>query len=224
MTAEPSPPPRPWGLIAAPLIFAALAWVFVGPPMLAQVLIGAAGWVLALALRPLAGGLMKAAGAGPGALQIGMVAVSGPAEELVRWPALGFAGGGFAGAVWLGIGWALAEALSGAGSVVAVRRILAQGGERAEKLKEQMEKAGEQAVGAPLAAGIERFSVTGMHVGLSLWIAASVWMVLPAMLVHSGFNIAAVAALGRTKSMLLTEVIIGGGAVLVLGVAWVLWA
>lgn len=211
-------PPRPWPLLIAPLFAAAAVGLVYGSLGIEAFAIGAVGWLVALLPRKI---ILVAVQSTQGQqFNTGnlMLAISGPAEELTRLAALLIVGTKLPAALWLGVGWALAEAATSVFSITSVRKILRENGKRAEALRAEIGTGFTQRRGERVAAAAERGGATMAHLGFAIWIATNPWAVVPAMVVHSLFNAMAIYFATRA-SLLWTEaaIVTVGAAILVTG-------
>lgn len=188
-------------LLAVPPLAAAAAALVAGQRLRWTVVLGAAGWLLALALRRPAAAVAGRVGmerVGPTT-----VVVSGPVEELVRLACVLLAGRGVAGAVWLGVGWGAVEA---AFTVVVGWRQLARGAAPPS--------------GARSAAGaLERASALAFHVGAALLLTRWWAAVAPLALLHTVVNVSGLRVAARSPARAQALVAAVAAALLGAGVA-----
>lgn len=218
----PLPPAVPVHLILPPLAVA-LAVAALGPaPHLTALAVGAAGWLAAMVLRAPVALAGRAAGLAPERLGLVLLLASGPVEEACRLAALWLWGGDLRTALWLGLGWALGEALALFVGGLVSGRVLRSPGDQGDKARAHLAAQGKAAAAHPAWGGLERLSVTGLHVGLSLWIAWNPWLAVPAALAHTAVNAAAATVMKRTGRMALTEAAVAVPSAAVLAVGLVL--
>lgn len=178
--------------------------------------LGLLGWSVALLLRaPLA---LLTVRFTHRLRELVVVAMSGPAEELVRLLAVLFLQANFAGAVSLGLGWATIEVLyaliSGFGTVI----ILSQGGPGAWQLKKRFLDTGLTVPATVYSGIIERLSATALHIGFTLLLAYHPLLILITLPLHSLVNIGAISL--NPRSALATQTLIAffGTTTLLVGI------
>ncbi|HYD68817.1 hypothetical protein [Azospirillum sp.] len=208
------PPAVPIHLLVGPAVAALLAGLLWLAPHWSALGVGAVGWGIALLLRAPVALACQALALSRERLAGVVLLASGPAEELCRWAALALWGTDLRTAVWLGLGWTLAEAVVLFQGALVSARLLRRQDAQGEAARAQLASQGAAAGAHPAWGGLERLSATGLHVGLTLWIAWSPWMAIPAALAHTATNQAAVTLLRRTGRMAPTE-----GAVAAMAVA-----
>ena len=182
-------------LLIPPLVAAGAA-LAAGQRLRWSVLVGAAGWLLALSLR-------RPAAALAGQLRLGVlgpatVAVSGPVEELVRLGAVLVSGGGVADAVWLGVGWGAVE--------VAFTMVVG--------MRQARRRTAPGPHSGTMAGAVERASAITFHVAaavlLSRWWAA----VAPLAVLHTGVNVLGLRVAVRSPAAAQAMLAIVAGALL----------
>lgn len=176
--------------------------------------LGALGWVVALALRgPIGALVMKLP---PDRAQTIVVGSSGVLEEGVRLGLLAITGATYSWSASVGQGWAAVEVLFTVVNVIAVYSLSGRTDEKATQAKEMLRLQG-NLTGHPLWGIFERVFVSAFHIGSTLLIAFSPWLVALMIPVHSLLNLAAVRLAKR--SILLTELTVAavGTAALVAG-------
>lgn len=184
-------------VLPAPLIagaaLAALAW----PPLGVPALLGAAGWLLALAARqPVALLVARRTTPARGAAIIGWC--SGPAEELVRLALVLLALRSFEDAIWAGFGWATIEVLLVLGNGFAMAALIAKDDAKSLEARALLEAQGLLAQHHAGWGLLERLSATALHTGFTLLLLAQPWLVLLTLAAHSVINMLMVR-IGRTR-------------------------
>lgn len=176
--------------------------------------IGVAGWTLALMLRAPLALLVK--GLPKERASAWVAAASGPLEEGVRLVALLVTGTSLRWAASLGQGWAAVEVAFAVVNTVVVLAMTQRTDAKSQEVRDLLERSGNLNVN-PLVGVVERISASAFHVGSTLLIASSPWLVVLMVPVHTAINLAAVRLVKR--SVLLAEILIAvvGSATLVAG-------
>jgi hypothetical protein len=172
------------------------------------VLAGAAGWMVALALRTPIVPLGQRLGAKKRVLEAIVVGSSGPLEETVRLGTLMLFSRSLENALSIGFGWATIEVVFTFASSMAAP---VSGNRAPAKL------------GAVAWGALERLWASALHLGFSLAIAANGLLVLLAAAAHTATNLLVWFALSRGHGIARVEIAgtIWGVVVLTLGIA--LW-
>jgi hypothetical protein len=199
--------------LAVPILFAAWFRSLAGPLPWTAAGLGALGWWAALLLRIPLGPIAARLGSKRGQLLI--VAASGPLEELVRLAACAVAGRALAPALAVGLGWATIEIAFALVNAVVLLAVLRRSDERARAARRELAETGIPLDAPPLWGALERVSATALHVGFTLLLAASPWLVLITIPIHSGVNLFALRYVRRLVPMQLALLVVGA---LVLGV------
>ncbi|QAV21792.1 hypothetical protein PC41400_24665 [Paenibacillus chitinolyticus] len=182
------------------------------------VLLGAAGWIIALALRGPVSLLAARMPAEKGRLLL--VSSSGPLEELVRLVTLLIAGLTIGSAASIGIGWAAIEIVYTLVSLFAVASLSKRTDEKAMQAKAMLEAQG--TYGAHPAWGlIERVFVSAYHIGAALCIARYPWSVAVLIPLHSLLNLAVLAVAKRSLAQ--AEAVAAFVGTTVLAIGWQLY-
>ncbi len=189
--------------------------------------LGAAGWLVALALRPPAAlaasrlPRMKA----PRPMASFMALISGPAEETIRLLLVLFLVKGFDNLLWAGFGWATVEVVYTLVNAVVIRRLLVDPSEKAAEARRALASMGflqyvQNMV--PVLGAIERAAVSLLHIGFTLLLGWNPWLVFVTMPVHSAVNMSAVRLLRRHEVIRLEAIVAAvGAAIFTLGLlAW----
>lgn len=185
---------------AVPLVAAGLAAAAGHRPQPVAWAVGAAGWVVALALRRPATGAAVRLGLGPHRPAAALL--SGPVEEVVRLAAVLLACRDAPRALWLGLGWGAAEVAFTI--AVAIRRpaTVPVGGDRARLL----------------LGLLERASATAFHVGASLMVFRWPGAVALTAPLHTAANLAGLRLARRRPALAQLLVAAVGVAVLAGGI------
>lgn len=165
--------------------------------------LGALGWIVALALRGPVGALvMKLPQAKAQTIVVGS---SGVLEEGVRVALLAMTSATYSWSASVGQGWAAVEVLFTIVNVIAIYSLSGRTDEKATQAKEMLRMQG-NLTGHPLWGIVERVFASAFHIGSTLLIAFSPWLVLLMIPVHSLLNLTAVRLAKR--SILLTELVV----------------
>ena len=189
--------------------------------------LGAAGWLVALALRTpaaiAASRVPKLKRAQP--MATFMASISGPAEETVRLLMVLFLVKGFDNLLWAGFGWATIEVVYTLVNAIAIRRLLVDPREKAAEARRVLVSLGFlQYVKnlVPVVGAVERATVSLLHIGFTLLLGWNPWLVLVTMPTHSAVNISAMGLMKRRAVIVMESgLAVVGAAVFTLGlVAW----
>jgi hypothetical protein len=165
--------------------------------------LGAAGWLLALALRaPVSLTLLKMLQV-PERVQPWVVASSGPLEEAVRVGVLILAGTSFSRAMSVGLGWAAIEVVYTLISAVMTLSLLKRTDEQALQARAAMDAMGLLRPTSPALGVLERIGASTLHIGFTLLLAWSFWLLPVTMAIHSAVNLVLVRTF--RKAPLLSE-------------------
>ncbi|MCW4385693.1 hypothetical protein OH146_07885 [Salinibacterium sp. SYSU T00001] len=178
-------------LLLAPLPVVAIMLALVGPPEWRPILLGAAGWFIALVLRqPVALVSLKLFGQEKTGTIVGWF--SGPAEELVRLALVLLVLDSVGDALWAGFGWATIEVVLVAINVFAIAALLTKDDPKSAEARELLASQGMTTPHHPATGLIERLSATALHLGFTLLLFANPWFVLLTLPLHSLTNMVAV--------------------------------
>lgn len=198
-------------LIATPLVGATLlpfvflaaelgivfSWRLVG--------LGALGWWLALLARgPV---ILLARKLPTERARTLIIGASGPAEELVRVGLLVLIGRGLDSAYMLGLGWAVIEIVYSLIQGFALGALAQKTDKKAREAKALLEQQGMHKSlepAAPYWGIVERLSANATHIGFSLLLVVSPWLVVVTAPLHSSLNLMMTRLFKR--SMALAEV------------------
>jgi len=193
-------------------VFAALA-AWLGTPQMLPVALGAAGWMIALALRaPVA--LIASRVTTKERAMTAMVSASGPAEEAVRLLLVLFVLRTGSAAAWAGAGWMAVEVLYTTASGLMIATLLTKDDPKSLEAKDFMREQGLMQSYGPWWGVLERFSAAGVHIGFTLLLFAQPWLVLVTIVVHSATNLLFVRY--SKRSIALTELAMLGWGIVVL--------
>jgi hypothetical protein len=193
-------------------VFAALA-AWLGTPQVLPAALGAAGWMIALALRqPIALIASRVTTKERTMTVVGWA--SGPAEEVVRLLLVLFVLRTGSAAAWAGAGWMAVEVAMIIVNMLVVASLLTKDDPKSLEVKEILREQGMIQNHGPWWGLLERFSAAGVHIGFTLLLFAQPWLVLVTIVVHSGTNMLAVRYAKR--SVALTELALLGWGIVVL--------
>jgi hypothetical protein len=203
--------------LAVPFLFAVWFRSLAGPLPWSALGLGALGWWVAILLRIPLGSMASRLGRRRGQLLI--VSASGPLEELVRVATCVVAGRTLAPALAVGLGWGTIEIAFALVEAFVLLRILRRDDQQAREVWQDLRESGIPLDASPLYGALERVSATALHVGFSLLVAASPWLVLVTIPVHSAVNLLALRYARRLIATQLALLAVGS-VVLGLGLAW----
>jgi len=204
-------------LLPPALLALAILIVVAGAPLLWPLLIGAAGWLAALILRqPVALLASRKLSKERTATVVGWF--SGPAEELVRLVLVLLAVHTVQDAAWFGYGWATIEILVVAVNILAMASLLTKDDPKSREARELLAAQGVPLDQHPVWALVERVSAIALHLGFTLMLFASPWLVLVTLPAHSLINMMAVTF--SKKHIALTELglAVAGAVALTVGI------
>lgn len=204
-------------LLPAPFLAAAIMVITIGtPPWLALVL-GAAGWMAALVLRqPVALIAMRLTTRERMATIVGWF--SGPAEELVRLALVLLVIRTVEEAAWAGFGWAAIEVVIVAINVLAISSLMTKTDAKSMEAKQLLQDQGMITPTNPFWGLLERLSATAMHIGFTLMLFASPWLVLVTLPLHSIVNMASVKLVKRNVAAMELGFLVIAAVVLATGI------
>jgi hypothetical protein len=205
-------------LLPAVVVALVALLLLVGAPAAVPLLVGAAGWLVALVLRqPVALLASRRLDRERAATVVGWF--SGPAEEIVRVVVVLLLIRSLEDALWAGFGWAAIEVLLVAVNTFAIAAIMGKDDPKSLEAREILAAQGMVVPSSPLWGFLERLSAFALHLGFTLALFAAPWLVLLTIPLHSAINMLAVR--GTKRSLPLTELglAVAGGAVLAGGLA-----
>ena len=187
----------------APLIALGVLLAVLGDDIpLLPLLLGAVGWLIALALRqPVALVAMRVAGTERAGAIVGWF--SGPAEELVRLALVLLVLRTLPEAVWAGYGWAAVEVLLIMVNLLALANLLGRDDEKSREARDVLAAQGMLRPYPPVWALVERLSATAMHIAFTILLFVQPWLVLVTLPLHSIANM--LAAKYAKTHLVLTE-------------------
>ena len=186
-----------------------LAWGALG--------LGAAGWIAALALRMPVIALGRRLIQSDKAFARTIVAISGPAEEIVRLGVVLVVGREFATAFSIGIGWGAIEAVYAIVNAIALVSLAKKTDAKAVEARAKMEDFGIRTDTPPIWGVAERFSATAVHIGFTLIVAWQPWALIALVPLHSGLNFGTLRAVRSNLALGQGSLAAFGGVVLALG-------
>jgi hypothetical protein len=193
-------------------VFAALgAWL--GAPQMLPAALGAAGWMIALALRqPIALIASRVTTEERTMTVVGWA--SGPAEEVVRLLLVVFFLGTGSAAAWAGAGWMAVEVAMITVNGLMIATLLTKDDPKSIEARKILSEQGLMQDYGPWWGVVERFGAAGVHIGFTLLLLAQPWLVLVTIVVHSATNMLVVRYAKR--SIPLTELVFLGWGLVVL--------
>lgn len=179
-------------VLLVPVVIA-IAIVLAGYPFQpGPFVLGAVGWIVALALRaPVALVGMRILDDRQ-RVQVLVTGASGPAEELVRLVAVLAIAAGFREALWIGLGWGAIEVVYSLVNGFAILALLGRTDPEAEQARALLPISDITRPDAPLWGVVERTWATLLHIGFTLLVAAAPLLVVITIPVHSATNLLAV--------------------------------
>jgi len=206
-------------MLLVPVGFALAYWLFGVSLRPSALLIGALGWLVALGLRaPVSMVLLKALKV-PERVQPWVIASSGPLEEIVRVCVLLLVGRSFSQALSIGLGWAAIEVIYTAITAVVTLSLLQRTDEQAMQARAAMDAMGLLRPTTPALGVVERISASALHIGFTLILAWSFWLVPVTMLVHSAVNLTLVRTFKRAPLLSELALLVVGAVTLLTGLA-----
>jgi hypothetical protein len=207
-----------FALLPAPILAGIALLAFNGPFEVLPFLLGAAGWLIALAIRqPVALIAMRAVGQERAATIVGWC--SGPAEELVRFGLVVLILGNFDGALWAGFGWGAIEVLLVAVNIFVIAGLMTKDDPKSREAREILAAQGLMTAQHPLWGFLERLSALALHLGFTLMLFANPWLVLVTLPLHSVVNMTAVRLVKTHVALTEVALALAGAAVLATGLA-----
>jgi hypothetical protein len=201
------------GIAAVPVVLGIILATTLAPGRAGPAALGAAGWLVALALRTpaaLAASRMPGMKKAPTFMTTFMSAISGPAEESVRLLMVLFVVKGFGSLLWAGFGWGTVEVVYTMVNAVVIRRLLVDPSEKAAEGRRVLASMGFlQYVRnlVPVLGAVERGAVTLLHTGFTLLLGWNPWLVFVTMPLHSAVNLSAMR-LVRRRSVIPMEAMV----------------
>ncbi|WP_173923081.1 hypothetical protein [Agromyces sp. Marseille-P2726] len=208
-------------MLVAPLLAGAILIATIGAPLWLALVLGAAGWLVALVLRqPVALIADRLFGRQRAMTIVGWF--SGPAEELVRLALVLLAIRSLDEALWAGFGWATVEVLLVVVNMLVLASLMTKDDPKSLEAQQQLRDLGMTEPQSGVWGLLERLSATALHIGFTLLLFASPWFVLLTLPVHSITNMVAVRfvkthLVGTELALLVAGVLaLGGGLAAVL--------
>jgi hypothetical protein len=184
--------------LLVPVLFAVLALIWDIRLELGWILLGVAGWLVALILRAPVSLIAQRLIKNKENVQKVVILSSGPAEELLRLVLVVVTAANLDVAYAIGLGWGAIEVLYALVNGFVIASLLKRTDEEAQMAKETMEKMGLLQAGTkPLYGVMERLAVTALHIGFTLLLAFQPLLVLVTIPTHSLINYGFVTMLRR---------------------------
>lgn len=184
-------------LWASPLyLLAPIPFVFIAQFLKIEVdykllLIGALGWWIALIIRIPVVLLLKKKNIKNDIASKITIGISGPSEETTRLILLLTIGLISRNAYSVGLGWAMIEVLYGLIQIIGLGILDQKSDPKAEEAKAIMRQLGSDktlAPSTPFWGAIERFSASALHIGFSLLLIYSPYLIIATIPLHSFIN------------------------------------
>lgn len=208
--------------LLVPVLFGVLALIWEINLEIGWILLGAAGWLVALILRAPVSLIAQRLIKNKENIQKVVILSSGPAEELIRLILVLVTAANLDVAYAIGLGWGGVEVLYALVNGFVIAALLKRTDEEAMQAKAVMEKMGLMQAGTkPLFGVVERVAVTALHIGFTLLLAFQPLLVLVTIPVHSFINYGFITLLRRRVpvSTIMLFLIILGLAAFRLGLA-----
>ncbi|SDR90907.1 hypothetical protein [Agrococcus carbonis] len=199
--------------LPVPMLLGALLLALAGAPPLIALVLGAAGWLLALVLRqPIA--LLVSRRTTPERTATIVGWCSGPAEELVRLALVLLAIRSTEDALWAGFGWATVEVLLVVVNGIALASLITKTDAKSLEARALLEAQGMLGAQQVVWGVLERVSATAVHIGFTLLLFAQPWLVLVTLPLHSVINMS-ISRLAK-RHLAATELVFAAVAAVVL--------
>jgi hypothetical protein len=190
--------------LLVPVLFAVLALIWEIELSLGWILLGAAGWLVALFLRAPVAMISQRLTTNSDTVRQVVILSSGPAEELVRLAVVLITAANLDVAYAIGLGWGGIEVIYALINGFMIATLLKRTDEEAIKARQTMEEMGLLRVGLrPLYGVVERVAVTAVHIGFTLLLAFQPLLLLIIMPVHSFVNYGFVVMMRRRVNIAL---------------------
>jgi hypothetical protein len=163
-----------------PVVLAVVLATTLAPVRAGAAALGAAGWLVSVALRGPAGALASSRMPKQAVPTLTLPALlSGPAEELIRLLLVLVGVHGFASLLWAGFGWGTVEVASTLVTAVGVRRLLLDPSDKAAEARRGMVSMGwlqyVQSL-VPVLGAVERAAVSLLQIGFTrCWAGIPGW-------------------------------------------------
>lgn len=207
-------------VLGVPVAVVAALTAWLGAPQVLPAVFGAAGWLIALALRtPVA--LVATRLTTKERVMTIVVLASGPAEEIVRLLLVLLVLRSASAATWAGAGWMTIEVAYVMVTALILANLLPKNDPKSMEAKEFLRDQGMMQNNGPAWGVVERFSAAGIHIGFTLLLFAQPWLVLVTIVLHSLTNMLVVRyakrSIARTQLALLAVAIVVFAAGVVTG-------
>ena len=201
--------------LLVPVLFALLASIWDIELSLGWIILGAAGWLVALFLRAPVAMITQRLTTVSDIVQQVVILSSGPAEELIRLALVLITAANLDIAYAIGLGWGGIEVIYALINGFVIASLLQRTDEEALEARQTMENMGLLRAGTrPVYGVVERVAVTAVHIGFSLLLAFQPLFVLVTMPVHSFINYGFIVMMRRRVNIsLILLILIGIGLV-----------
>ena len=175
--------------LLVPVFFAVLALIWDIELSLGWIILGAAGWLVALFLRAPVAMITQRLTTVSDTVQQVVILSSGPAEELVRLALVLITAANLDVAYAIGLGWGGIEVIYALINGFVIAALLKRTDEEALMARQTMEEMGLlRAATKPVYGIVERLAVTAVHIGFTLLLAFQPLLVLVTIPFHSLIN------------------------------------
>lgn len=210
--------------LGAPVPFILLAQFLEIEIELNAVLFGALGWWIALIVRVPSILVIKKKNLDLQLASKLTIGLSGPAEEITRFVLLTIIGLSVSKAYSVGLGWGMIEILYGLIQIIGLGVLDQKSDEKAEEAKTMMKQMGmDKTLGpsTPFWGALERVSAGALHIGFSLLLIMSPYVLIITIPLHSliNFFVVKMNKVSIAKSQL--GLLLIGGAILLLSLVLV---
>ncbi len=200
-----------------PVVIAVILASTLAPVRAGAAALGAAGWLVAIALRvPAIAFVLRMPKLNTPKIMAPFLAlISGPVEELIRLLLVLFGVKGFGSVLWAGFGWAAIEVVYTLVNALVLRRLLLDTSASAAGARRLLVSMGilqyVQCL-VPLLGAVERAGVSLLHIGFTLLLGWNPWLMLLTMPTHSATNLCAVRLIKKRSVILMETIVVAVGA------------
>ena len=204
-------------VLGTPVVGVLALAVWLGTPQMQPPALGAAGWMIALALRqPVALVASRVTTTDCVTTVVGLA--SGPAEKIVRLLLVLLFLRTTTSAAWAGAGWMTIEVAMITVNGLMIASMLTKDDPKSRETKAFLTEQGMMQNHGPGWGVLERFSAASLHLGFTLLVFAQPWLVPATIVVHSATNMLAVRCAKRSIARTELAVLAIAVAVLAAGI------